>query len=302
MWRIMLNNIEYCENQINLMLKRSKTKVIFPIITYSLLKQYHINNKYIFHDSDIQAAYTDSIQFFKDYLEHDFHIGGKYYDAYPSRNLPKYGVLKVVENKTYQLLDPYKNSAEHLLKYIPIKIKAHIESKLGIIPEIGDPVKRTELSINEDDYLILIENNINTNPINFEIFCFAIMKVHLEKFACKIYRDTRTSAHDKGVDISTNFGVVYQIKKLKVLNTKTADELYNELKLNFASERLSDGNVILVIDDISNDIKSYLIDMKIQSISKNDLVKLANQLELEEREKVLRIVFEEFSREYSSDL
>jgi hypothetical protein len=42
--------------------------------------------------------------------------------------------------------------------------------------------------------------------------------------------------------------------------------------------------------------------MKIQSISKNDLMRLAEQLELEEREKVLRIIFEEFSREYSSDL
>jgi hypothetical protein len=42
--------------------------------------------------------------------------------------------------------------------------------------------------------------------------------------------------------------------------------------------------------------------MKVQSFSKNDLTKLAEQLEIEEGEKVLRIVFEEFSREYSSRL
>ncbi|MBI1766673.1 MAG: HaeII family restriction endonuclease [Acidobacteria bacterium] len=123
----------------------------------------------------------------------------------------------------------------------------------------------------------------------------------MEKFACKIYRDTRTSAHDSGVDLSTNFGVVYQIKKLKVYNQTTADNIYAELKLNFDSERLSDGNVILVIDDISKEIKNYLINMKIQSISKSDILKLASQFEdLEDREKVLRIIYEEFRREYSS--
>jgi hypothetical protein len=116
-----------------------------------------------------------------------------------------------------------------------------------------------------------------------------------------VYRDTRTSAHDSGVDISTTFGVVYQIKKLKVHSKATADNIYAELKLNFDSERLHDGNVILVIDDISKEVKSYLIDMKVQSISKGDLLKLAAQFEdVEERQKVLRIVYEEFSREYTS--
>jgi len=43
--------------------------------------------------------------------------------------------------------------------------------------------------------------------------------------------------------------------------------------------------------------------MKIQSISKNDVLKLAQQFDdLEDREKVLRIVYEEFKREYSSDI
>jgi hypothetical protein len=199
-------------------------------------------------------------------------------------------------------LSPYKNSASELLETIPERIRTHIENKLGIILKLGDAIERTKLSIDKEIYLHLLQKHIDTNPINFEVFCFAIIKVHLEKFACRIYRDTRTSAHDKGVDISTNFGVVYQIKKLKVLNKKTADELYNELRVNFDSERLTDGKVILVIDDISEEIKTYLINMKVQSISKNDLMKLAEQLEIEEREKVLRIVFEEFSREYSSDL
>ena len=128
-----------------------------------------------------------------------------------------------------------------------------------------------------------------------------MIKVHLEKFACKIYRDTRTSAHDKGVDITTNFGVVYQIKKLKIYSKNAADSLYAELRVNFDSERLHDGNVIIVIDDISKEFKNYLIDMKVQSISKAEIIKLADDFaDLEDRQKVLRIVYDEFRREYSS--
>jgi hypothetical protein len=57
-------------------------------------------------------------------------------------------------------------------------------------------------------FLELIRQQIDKTPANFEIFSFSVIKVHLEKFACKIYRDTRTAAHDQGVDLSTNFGVV----------------------------------------------------------------------------------------------
>ena len=142
---------------------------------------------------------------------------------------------------------------------------------------------------------------IGKTPANFEIFSFAVIKVHLEKLACKIYRDTRTAAHDKGVDLSTNFGVVYQVKKLRIQTESDADRVYAELKLNFDSERLQDGNVILVIDDISKEVKKYLIDMKVQSISKEDLLKMAISFEEpEDRQKVLRIVSDEFRREYSS--
>jgi len=134
-----------------------------------------------------------------------------------------------------------------------------------------------------------------------EIQAVAVIKVHLEKFACKIYRDTRTASHDGGVDLATNFGVVYQIKKLKILTESAAKSIYSELKMNFDSERLQSGNVILVIDDISKAVKQYLISMKVQAISKDDLLKLAAQFEdMEDRQKVLRIVYEEFRREYSS--
>ena len=79
----------------------------------------------------------------------------------------------------------------------------------------------------------LIDEQMNLNATSFEIVSFALTKVHLEKFACKIYRDTRTSAHDRGVDLATNFGVVYQVKKLSIQSRSDADKLYAELKLNF---------------------------------------------------------------------
>jgi hypothetical protein len=95
----------------------------------------------------------------------------------------------------------------------------------------------------------------------------------------------------------------YQVKKLRIHTESEADRLYAELKLNFDNERLQDGSVILVIDDISKDVKKYLIDMRVQSISKEELLKMvANFDEPEDRQKVLRIVYEEFRREYSSSI
>ena len=292
-----------CRDSIEKMLKRSQTKIIFPLITLGLVKEYYDKGKNSFSDIEIRKCYEETVKYMVDYLHHDLHIGGKYYDAYPSRNLPKYGVLKVTGNKQYELLPPYRTSAEMLISWIPEKIKQHINECLGLVPNLGDQSYRAKLSTNKPQFLSAIKEYANKNPTNFEIFSFAVIKVHLERFACKVYRDTRTSAHDKGVDLSTNFGVVYQIKKLKIYNKKLADSIYADLRINFDSERLNDGNVILVIDDISKEIKNYLINMKVQSISNNDILRLAEQFEdIEDREKVLRIVYEEFRREYASDV
>jgi len=294
---------DFCIDSIERMLKRSQTKIIFPLITLGLVREYFDKDKGSFSDTEIRKCYEETIKYMVGYLNHDLHIGGKYYDAYPSRNLPKYGVLKVSGNKQYELLPSYKTSAEMLITWIPERIKQHINERLGVIPNLGDQAYRAKLSTNKPQFLSTIKEYANKNPTNFEIFSFAVIKVHLEKFACKVYRDTRTSSHDKGVDLSTNFGVVYQIKKLKIYNKKLADSIYADLRVNFDSERLNDGNVILVIDDISKEIKNYLINMKVQSISNNDILRLAEQFEdMEDREKVLRIVYEEFRREYASDV
>lgn len=293
--------LDWCKAKIDRMLKYAQTKIIFPIITLGLLTEFCDSKQTIFSDSEVKNSYHDAVRYMERYLQHNLHIGGTYYDAYPVRNLPRYEVLKVLDKNVYELTDPYIETAEELVQWIPKRIKQYISDKLGIVPQLYDRQFRTELSEDRDHFLEVLSRNIDRNPVNFEIYSFSIIRVHLEKFACRVYRDTRTSAHDSGVDISTNFGVVYQIKKLKVHTRNKAEKIYGELKMNFDSQRLSDGKVILIIDDISREVKQYLIDMKVQSLSKHDVLKLAGQFDdMEDREKVLRIVHEEFRREYES--
>jgi len=283
------------------MLRRSQTKILFPVITLGIVNQFLRTNQDIFTDLEIRSAYKKTVQELKKYLGHDLHIGGVYYDAYSSRNLPQYKVIKIISNKKYQLNPIYTNCAVELSLWLPEKIKTFIDNKLGIVTKLAKQRTRAKISADLSKFVEIIRSHIDRNASNFEIFGFALIKVHLEKFACKVYRDTRTSSHDAGVDLSTNFGVVYQIKKLRVTNLGTAKNVYAELKSNFDKERLDDGKVILIIDDITREIKKYLIDMKIQSIDKKDLLNLAQQFQdSEDREKILRAIYEEFRREYAS--
>lgn len=301
-WKPMHDTALISKEAILSMLKKSQTKVIFPIITYGLLKEYTNSRKVDFIDSEVRKAYYSAISFIQEYIGHKLHTGGKYYDAYPIRNLPRYGVLKV-NGKSFEITDLFKENAQILVDWLPETIKQHIDLKIGLIPTLGNDISRLEIAVDKDRFQEFIEKNIVLNPSNFEVFSFSIIRIHLEKFACKIYRDTRTSAHDKGVDLSTNFGVVYQIKKLKLFNLKSAEEVFSEIKLNFDTERMNDGKVVLIIDDISKDVKNYLINMKVQSISKNEIISICNQfVDVEDRMKVLRVIYDEFRREYESQI
>lgn len=283
------------------MLRKSQTKILFPVITLGVIRAFLENDQDTFTDLEIRGIYRNTVQELKQYFGHDLHIGGIYYDAYSSRNLPQYKVIKIVGHKKYQLNPLYRNCAKEISEWLPKRIKEFINEKLGIVTKLAEQEARAKISSDLKKFVETIKNHIDRNASNFEIFGFALIKVHLEKFACKIYRDTRTSSHDAGVDLSTNFGVVYQIKKLRVFNISAAKNIYAELKSNFDKERLDDGKVILIIDDIAQEIKKYLLDMKVQSIDKKDLLNLAQQFQdREDREKVLRIIYEEFRREYAS--
>jgi len=194
---------EFCKNEIDRMLKNSQTKAIMPVITIELLDEHIRSGKQLFNDSEIEAAYRLATKKLTHFLRHDIYIGAKYYDAYGSR-MSRYGVLKPLGHLKYKLLPPYTETAEALVDWIPTRIKHHIQERLGIVPTLQDPATRTKLSRSAEHFLNLVHDQINKTPANFEIFSFAVLKVHLEKFACKIYRDTRTAAHDQGVDLSTN--------------------------------------------------------------------------------------------------
>ena len=288
------------KSEVERMLKNSQTKVIVPVITLGLVREYVASKQTVYTDNDIRKIYEATVRQLRKFLGHDLHIGAKYYDAYSSR-MSRYGVLKQVGHLKFRLVAPYTADAKMLCDWIPERIKQHIADRLCAVPLLKDPSQRAALAEQPEKFLSLIREQIVKTPANFEIFSFAVLKVHLEKFACKIYRDTRTAAHDKGVDLSTNFGVVYQIKKLQIKTQSEADRIYAELKLNFDSERLDDGHVVLIIDDISKEVKQFLINMEIQSISKDEVLHLAaNFNEPEDRQKVLRVVSDEFGRDYLS--
>lgn len=294
--------VKTSQSEIERMLKNSQTKVIAAVVTYGLVKEHASSGKLYFSDADISKAYEGAVKSLQKFLGHDVHIGARYYDAYGTR-MSRYGVLEATGHLQYRLMPPFTSDAVMLTEWMPGQIKNHIEKRLGIVPLLHEVTARVALSEDPDAFLRLITEQITKTPSNFEIFSFAVLKVHLEKFACKIFRDTRTSAHDRGVDISTNFGVVYQVKRLTVRSESDADKIYGELTLNFDKERLDGGNIIIVIDDISKEVRQYLVNMKVQSINKDEVLKLAaNFSEPEDRQRVLRIVYEEFRREYSSTI
>jgi hypothetical protein len=281
-----------CRNEIERMLKKSQTKTIMPVIVFGVLQ--------IFTGAEVKSAYETGVRNLKQHLGHDVNIGGKYEDAY-GMGIPAYGFFITKGHKRYALTPVFKAHAVNLCAWLPDRIKVHIESKLGIVPQLSDLSCRATIASDEKRFFEILSHQLSLNASGFEIASFAIIKVHLEHFACKIYRDTKTSAHDRGVDLATNFGVVYQIKKLRVMSRPEADKLYTELKLNFDRERLQEGNVILVIDDVSEDVRRYLIDMKVQSIKKDYLLSIAKGFdEPEDRQKVLRVISDEFRRDYSS--
>jgi hypothetical protein len=272
------------------------------VVTFALLKAHQRSGKIEFSDADIKAEYEAGVKSLQAFQGHDVHIGAKYYDAYGNR-MSRYSVLRAVGHLRYELQRPYTDFAGELCEWIPARIRDHIANRLGVVPALGEAAQRVAFAECREDFIAMVSAQIDKTPTNFEIFCFAVIKVHLEKFACRIYRDTRTSAHDRGVDLSTNYGVVYQIKKLRIHTELEADKLYSEIQANFDTQRIQDGNIILVIDDISKSVKQYLVDMKIQSLSKADLIALARNFDdPEDRQKVLRVVYEEFRREYSSSI
>ena len=123
----------FCKGEIERMLKNSQTKVIMPVVALGLLEYYSVAAKTLFSDAEVRKAYQSAVRDLKRFLGHDVHIGAKYEDAYGMR-MSRCGVLKSVGHLKYELQPPYTNCAKVLCEWIPLRIKEHIEERLGIVP------------------------------------------------------------------------------------------------------------------------------------------------------------------------
>src|SRR5947209_6212800 len=132
-----------CKNEIERMLKNSQTKVIMPALALGVLRSYSADRKRVFSDGEIRFSYESAVRSLKAHLGHDVHIGAKYEDAYGMR-MSRYGFFRSVGHLKYELTERFANCAERLVPWIPDRIKQHIESRIGIIPELADSKVRLE--------------------------------------------------------------------------------------------------------------------------------------------------------------
>src|ERR1041384_1464562 len=95
-----------CQREISIILALSKTRAIAPTLTLGLLKSHLETGKFIFSERETQAIYANAVRHMQKFMGHSLHIGAKWEDAYSRRTLPKYQVLRLVEDG-YELLNPY---------------------------------------------------------------------------------------------------------------------------------------------------------------------------------------------------
>jgi len=291
-------------DQLESMITRSKTKLIAPLLTAGILREHAASGKVDFSESAMRAAYEAEVcHAVRHVLGHSLHIGGQYEDAYSSRTLPKYGVVSPKPGRTYALVPRYAERAEECLRYIAARLPVFVEAKLGGVIGLQSAERRLAASATVPAFLSVLDEEIRRSAAHFEIVSFAVLRTHLEKFACRLYRSSRTSARDRGIDIATDFGAVYQIKDMHLRTIQDVQEVYSELLTNFDLGRLQDGKVVLVIDDLSVACRQFLIEMRVRPVARDDIMRLASLLsEPEDRQKVLRVIYEEFEREYRSDI
>lgn len=286
------------------MISRTKSKLIAPVLTAGILRHHLESGDTEFSEDQMRRTYQEEVcQTVRHVLGHNLHIGGDYEDAYCSRTLPKYGVVEPLGQRRYRLTPLFTANADVALAYIHSRVPEFVASRLGEVVQLGKLDARLAIAQDAYGFTQLLEAAMQHTPSHFEIVSFAVLRVHLEKFACKIYRNSRTSAHDRGVDIATDYGTVYQIKKMRLSTREDAEQVYSELLTNFDEGRLRDRKVVLVIDDISSACRQFLIDMRVQPLARADITTLAHLLaDEEDRQKVLRVIHDEFEREFRSDI
>ncbi len=295
------------EEIIDKLIRYSKTKLINPVAFLAALNLL-LKDKKVFTRKELEEEYKITTKEIEKITNSNLNIGGRFHaDTYPDRMSQKYGAFNILHDNRLQLpqfiVELPNEEVKTIKKFVLDKIITTQQNKTGNLLAIDTDSKRITLSKNKDNFIDFLKKELKRSANAFEITCFAILKVFLEKFACKLYRSSRTTARDTGVDISTDYGVVYQIKKFKIKTRKEIDNILKEVQINFDRSRIEDGKLILIIEDIEPNFKHFIIDKNIKMFKMEEIIKLANQIDdLEDRMKVLRIIYDENRRELESDI
>lgn len=295
------------EEIIDNLIKFSKTKLINPVAFLAALNLL-LKGKKIFTRQELDVEYKKTVEKIKKITKSELNIGGRFHaDTYPDRMASKYRAFKILDGNRICLPDSVvklsKNEQKKIRDLVINKIIDAQKIKLGNILLIDTEEKRLDIVKGKDNFLDFLKKELQRSANSFEIACFAILKVFLEKFACKLYRNSKTNARDTGVDISTDYGVVYQLKKIKISKKEDIDRILKELQINFDQARIEDGKLILIIEDIDKNFKHLIIDRNIRMFKTEEILKIANQIEeIEDRMKILHIIYDETRRELESDI
>jgi len=298
------NNIERI---IDNLIKFSKTKLINPVAFLAALNLL-LKGKKVFTRQELDVEYKKTVEEIKNITKSQLNIGGRFHaDTYPDRMARKYGTFEILDGNRIRLsnfiIKLKRAEQEKIRNFVRDKIIEAQKNKLGNILFIDTEDKRLDIAKDKDSFFNFLKKELQRSANSFEITCFAILKIFLEKFACKLYRNSKTNARDTGVDISTDYGVVYQLKKIKISKKEEVDRILKEVQINFDRSRIEDGKLILIIEDIDKNFKHLIIDKNIRMFKTEEILRIANQIdEIEDKMKILRVIYDETRRELESDI
>ena len=277
-------NLDKIKIDIQNIINAATTKNIQAVILLSFLEE-AVKDNICLLLKEIKQKYYEKINNLlldKDFLQ--IGLGGKFHRAYIDRltyDRRESGDSYVIEKVNSEKGDKYKLTADildnkqQLIHFITSSLKEKIDKDHGKFNQL---VRNLDISI---PYIYKLKANVlpknlfnkilvqvndfggiynfltNYEFLNdsrgYEMINYAILKVFLSKLGCKLYRDTITLSKDKGVDVSTNFGVQYQIKKKKITTTDEFKKFIDELENNFTSERITEGNLIIIVEEIKEE-------------------------------------------------
>lgn len=297
---------------------RRATRLINPVLMLFYLKEFQRTRNRIVPFSVVKQGYEDTTcDLIRNHLRHNLNIGGQFNDSYLQRLASRHHVLEFITGKDFAISMPFAQNAQFFIPYIVNRMTEHLNNKLSNIIRLHRIVQtdsRDELQEILSDpssrrLREFLENGFDPSSAGFlniaygfEICMFSILKVLLAKFGCKIYRDSKTYSSDKGTDLGTNFGVVYQVKKKCIVTEEAFNELVSELLLNFANGRIQEGNVFIIIEDIDDGLKKRLERQHINCITRKSITDFLDKLNSDEKWEILKQITKEFQRELMSDV